>query len=1097
MNEKLIISPKRKITPTIYAYTTPTNTDKIGWVKIGYTDRDADIRIKEQTHTAGIQPKKLWNYEARFNGGGYFVDYDFHTFLKKNGIRREKGTEWFYFNGNTERAKELYREFIFKDYSSLQLGKEVEYRLRKEQEAAVDKTLAYAKNNKGGEFLWNAKPRFGKTLTAYDLVRKLDVKNVLIVTNRPAIADSWYEDFEKFIAWQTNYKFVSESDSLKDKPVMTRNEYIDFLCEKEDASQIAFLSLQDMKGSKYFGGIYDKLQWVTAVPWDLLIIDEAHEGVDTLKTDVAFEQIKRSFTLHLSGTPFKAIAKGSFSDKQIFNWSYEDEQEAKVNWNQEENNPYNLLPRLNLFTYQMSKMITDEINTGAQLEGEDIDYSFDLNEFFSTKENGKFEYETDIKKWLDTLTHNKKYPFSTPELRKELKHTFWLLNRVSSAQALAEILKKHPVFESYKIILAAGNGKTEEDIDANENSLQRVRNEIKLNDKTITLSVGQLTTGVTIPEWTAVMMLSNIKSPALYMQAAFRAQNPHVWTSSVDGKENRFQKDNAYVFDFAPERTLIIFDEFANNLSIQTTSGGGTSLDRETNIKRLLNFFPVIGEDKDGEMVELDASQVLTIPKFIKASEVVKRGFMSNLLFANISGIFQAPQVALDILGKLKHESQGRVNQRNSEINTKDIQVDENEEVLVEEDIIVNQTDAIFGDKLYAYENLVKSDESQDIDKSSSNQVAKNIGKQVLESMTSDLQKVKNEYNITIAGSKRIEQKIQDEVVKTVNKLRTDFIIQKSQAEKVFEETIHSAETEQQREKIKSEYDSTTKETFETYNSNIDNKISETVQDIQKQIIHEQERKIKNKEKNSIEEDVRSRLRGFARTIPSFIMAYGDEKLSLENFDVYTPEEVFIEVTGITLDQFKFLRDGGEYQDGGETLYFMGKLFDEIVFNESVQEFLRKKNELSNYFEVNEEDIFDYIPSQKTNQIFTPKNVVNLMVDKLEEENPGIYDNSSKTFIDLYMKSGLYITEIVKRIYNSPSVKKEFPDEGKRIKHILENQVYGFAPSEIIFNIATNFIFGNSNEDIERSNFIKEDTTPYTKNGELQKLIDSNFKKTL
>ncbi len=222
-------------------------------------------------------------------------------------------------------------------------------------------------------------------------------------------------------------------------------------------------------------------------------------------------------------------------------------------------------------------------------------------------------------------------------------------------------------------------------------------------------------------------------------------------------------------------------------------------------------------------------------------------------------------------------------------------------------------------------------------------------------------------------------------------------------------------------------------------------------------------------------------------------MAYGDHELTLANFDEYTPDDVFIEVTGISTDQFRFLRDGGEYEENGQTHHFSGKLFDEVVFNESVQEFLKKRDELSNYFEENDEDIFDYIPPQKTNQIYTPKWVVKMMVNDLEKENPGIYDDSNKTFADLYMKSGLYITEIVKKLYNSPVIQKEYPEDKERIKHILEHQVYGFAPTEIIYKIATNFIFGNLDESISRKNFICEDTTPYAKKGILQDLINTSF----
>ncbi|MDR2833362.1 MAG: DEAD/DEAH box helicase family protein, partial [Streptococcaceae bacterium] len=391
--DNLTISTKQKTTPTIYAYTTPTNTAKKGWIKIGYTNRNADVRIKEQTHTVGIEAKKLWSYEARFSGGGYFDDHAFHSFLAKHGIKRQVNTEWFFFNNHPEEAKNLFKEFIFKDYSSAQKGLKIPYKLRKEQEEAVEQTFQYAQNNPNGEFLWNAKPRFGKTLSTYDLLRKMDAVNVLIVTNRPAIANSWFDDFEKFIAWQTDFKFVSESDSLKDREPLTRNQFVDYVQSAPgDVRQLAFLSLQDLKGSMYFrgdGGGFDKLKWVADTNWDVLIIDEAHEGIDTFKTDVAFDQLKRNFTLHLSGTPFKALAKGEFSQEQIYNWSYEDEQFAKENYQGEENNPYENLPRLNMFTYQMSKMITEQVNQGKKLNDEtNVDFAFDLNEFFATKENG-------------------------------------------------------------------------------------------------------------------------------------------------------------------------------------------------------------------------------------------------------------------------------------------------------------------------------------------------------------------------------------------------------------------------------------------------------------------------------------------------------------------------------------------------------------------------------------------------------------------------------------------------------------------------------------------------------------------------------------
>lgn len=1095
MDANNLVRIKKEVKPSIYAYIIPDYPKRLGWVKVGYTDREVALRIAEQTRTAGVDTTTLWSHIARFNSGEYFNDHMLHSYISKHNIPRDGRNEWFNFGvGNEMQSEKLFMDFTFRKYDEIQQGLEHSYVLRKEQQAAVDMTANYASHNIGGKFLWNAKPRFGKTLAAYDLSRKMKAKNVLVVTNRPAIANSWFDDFNKFIAWQTDYTFVSESNSIDSKEPLSRLEYLEHLENHPEARQIAFVSLQDLKGSKFFGGTHDKLYWVAQERWDLLVIDEAHEGVDTFKTDVAFEEIIRKFTLHLSGTPFKAIAKGTFSNKQIFNWSYEDEQEAKVNWDYkaEENNPYSTLPRLNMLTYQMSHAITKEVKKGANLDGADVDYAFNLNEFFATNDNGKFEHEDAVLKWLDSLTKNEKYPFSTEKLRNELKHTFWILNRVASAKAMAALLKNHSVFSEYEIILAAGDGKIN-DTSENEISYKRVTDAIKKFDKTITLSVGQLTTGVTIPEWSAVLMLSNMQSASLYMQAAFRSQNPYQWEELVDGQSIVYQKQNAYVFDFAPERTLIIFDEFANNLNTTTSGGGGTSDDRSENIKRLLNFFPVIGEDDNGTMKELDFNDVLTIPRTLKATEVVKRGFMSNLLFANISGIFSAPQVALDILDNLEPEQQGKLKPSSSNVSVENVQVNEEGEVYVAEEYVINKVDHLFGPAVYGIDSLVSEAISNDDDARPSNRLAKEISKTVVSDLSNHINDFKENYNITNAGAKSVTNKFEKEVENTVSQAVSELNIQVSHLEKEHEIEYKKAKTVKEKElsdeKLKTSISEATKAFTEELKDEVRNKIEE----IKREVVVEQEKRQETKKKTAVEDDVRSRLRGFARTIPSFIMAYGDEKLTLNNFETYVPSEVFKEVTGITIDQFIFLRDGGYYTENDEQKFFRGQLFDEMVFNQSVKEFINKKNELANYFEDLSEDIFDYIPPQKTNQIFTPKNIVKKMVQTLEDENSDIYDQSEKTFIDIYMKSGLYITEIVKRLFNSEKLKSEFPDEKIRIKHILENQVYGFAPSEIIYRIAINFIFGNLDDDISRKNFVQADTTPYANDGNLQDLINKSF----
>ena len=284
---------------------------------------------EKQTHTAAfkLNAEKQWSASAFFsNTQRDFNDKIFHKFLTRKGIenRTELGSEWFYFNGTPEKSKELFDEFQTKGFTALQSDEgKVPYNLRTEQELAIISAKDYFENNDNGEFLWNAKPRFGKTLAAYDLAKKINATKVLIVTNRPAIANSWFDDYEQFV---DGYYFISETSSLVDRPTISRSQY---LSSGSDKPQITFLSLQDLKGSKYFGGNKEKLQWIADLEWDLLVIDEAHEGIDTSRTDAAFNIIDRKHTLHLSGTPFKQLANNKFPSEAIFNWTYLDEQRIK------------------------------------------------------------------------------------------------------------------------------------------------------------------------------------------------------------------------------------------------------------------------------------------------------------------------------------------------------------------------------------------------------------------------------------------------------------------------------------------------------------------------------------------------------------------------------------------------------------------------------------------------------------------------------------------------------------------------------------------------------------------------------------------------
>lgn len=1111
------IQTATKVTPQCYAYTTPGVPAHDGWTKIGFTERDVETRIKEQTHTVGITPRIWWYMRAAFmtDPYGMFTDKDFHTYLKKLGIPREAGTEWFQIDPNIARGHFIDFTQNHGVVSEKDADAAIPYKLRDEQADAVHKTIEYFCNRENAEFLWNAKPRFGKTLSAYDLCMKLDAKNILIVTNRPAIANSWYQDYETFFGPQSGYLFVSNVDGIKNKKfVYSREEYLAKL-DESDKGCIEFVSLQNLKGSIYFGGRHEKLSEISAdkgLTWDILIVDEAHEGVDTYKTNTAFNHIKRKWTLHLSGTPFKALANDKFPERAIYNWTYADEQKKKRNWDvsREIENPYANLPQLSLFTYQMSDIVRDRVGRGIELAEDDIEeYAFDLNEFFKTNESGKFVHDAEVDKFLDALTRQEKFPFSTPELRDELKHTFWILNRVASAKALAKKLKLHPIFKDYEVILAAGDGRLDDD-EENEKSFDKVTKAIAEHDKTITLSVGQLTTGVTIPEWTAVLMLSNMASPALYMQAAFRAQNPCLFAGS-DG--NTYRKQNAYVFDFDPARTLTIFEQFANDLIPETSGDKGDFDSRKRHVRELLNFFPVYGEDEEGSMIELDAEKVLTIPRHIHAREVVERGFMSNFLFSNISGIFGAPKEIIDIINNMQALEEPKVLAPAAvdETTANSLNLNEKGEVEIPREKIIGTASDLFGDKVYAdvedqlnvaVEEIQKNLEmTSNPKKDELKELRERFAKPITDTL---MNSAKEQYGKDLRKStqNQLERKIQETTHTVVEREYGDYTIRDNQLIKECDNKIREAQqsgaTMEEITKIDEEYTARRLQSYRNMVDNINKKLhsDETVKKAAEKIVETVENEKLNAEKDSIEGNVRDHLRGFSRTIPAFLMAYGDESTTLANFDALVPEDVFWEVTvnpqngqGVTLDQFRMLRDGGDYlTESGETKHFDGHLFDEVVFNDAVQEFMKKRAELANYFEVDKKgDIFDFIPPQRTNQIFTPKKVVKDMVDRLEQENPGCFDDPDATFADLYMKSGMYITEIVTRLYQSKRIQKLYPNNIERLNHIFAKQVYGCAPTEIIYRICLRYILGFSDEiHIEKNNIRLCDTLEYAKNGTME-----------
>ena len=1104
----------QRVVPMIYAYNTPGIPYHEGWTKVGYTEKQSvQQRIQQQTHTAGIRWTLAWKDNAMFKDGSgeYFTDHDFHDYLEAEQVPREPGTEWFHADGG--RLLNYFNDFASRTMASF--DERCSYELRKEQQDAVRVTTEYFRNG-GTEFLWNAKPRFGKTLTSYDLIRQMGFSKVLIVTNRPSIANSWADDFHKFIGWRGELAFVSDTDALKGrKGVLGREEYMKIILHAKEGrslGMVAFESLQGLKGSAYFGGEYDKLAWMAkeytdltgkkqkGMEFDLLIVDEAQEGVDTMRTDRAFRNISRKYTLYLSGTPFKALASERFLAGQIFNWSYANEQEAKESWDKDGYNPYEPLPRLAMYTYQLSNMVYEQAQRGIDLSGEDdsVDYAFDLNEFFSTNERGTFIHEQEIEKFLHALSSNEKYPYSTPRLRDELPHTLWLLNRVASAKALAKLLKKDPVFCAYEIVLAAGDGRLDEE-ETDEEAFDRVKNAIASHDKTITLSVGQLTVGVTIPEWSGVLMLCSLQSPSSYMQAAFRAQNPCIVTRNGQ----RFRKETAYVFDFDPARTLIIFDEFANNLSLDTVDGRGTGDARRDHIQRLLNFFPVLGEDDQGHMVELDAAQVLSIPRRLKSQEVVRRGFMSNFLFQNIGNVFGAPGIVKEIVEKLTpaRDDPKKRDQDNLQ-RIAEVSVDESGEINIPNEVIIGKAQGLFGKKYYEDVNEEFESRLSNLAESSSftavEQSIKKLADQVKEKVRQEVvAPVAKAYEVKKGVQNRMERQAEQEIDRKLGQLQGDYAQQANIAKIQFDRKWQTAKTESEAVEAEKEYKSSMDDALRALTDAAQTVVRDTVREKPAELVEYMERHMAEEEKKSIEDSIRAHLRGFARTIPSFIMAYGDGNLTLRNFDEYTEADVFEEVTGITEADFCFLRDGGEYTnpETGKREYFSGHLFDETVFDDSIKEFWEKKQELADYFdETHTEDIFDYIPPQKTNQIFTPRWVVEKMVDELEENNPGCFDDPTKTFADLYMKSGLYITEIVKRLFCSAKMKARFSDDDSRIRHILRHQVYGMAPTRIIYLIATNYILGFDDQlKSETTNFVQADAAKAAKENTLEQLVEEYF----
>lgn len=587
-----------------------------------YLRKYASKRINQYMTTAGVPYELHWAQLAVDNKKRFFRDYDVHQVLKRSGINAvsmgtdENGTATEWFKVSVEDAKKAINAVKEGRYCidiTTDIPQEDMIHFRPEQLRAIKQTKDIFK--KKNEMLWNAKMRFGKTLSALKVVAEGEFKKVLIMTHRPVVSDGWFEDFGKIFK-DGEYKFGSSDKGERiENFVSTQKPFV------------YFASIQDLRGSKWAGGNYDKNLEFLKIPWDLIIIDEAHEGNETKLAHNVKDKLKHKDTkiLELSGTPFNLLDK--YDEDNVFTWDYTMEQEAKYNWDKEhpnEPNPYASLPKVSMYTFDIAKSFNYVDETKA----------FNFKEFFRSVD-GELVHKDDVIKFLDQITtedSRTNYPYSTENYRSHLRHTLWLLPGVAEVNALEKVLNQHPVFKDYSIVNVVRRGDSEL---ATDKDLEMVRGAIGDNPaktKTITLTVRKLTTGVNVPEWTGVFFLNNTESPTTYLQAAFRAQTPF-------SHEEMGIKQNCYVFDFAPDRALKIMTE---SIGLTSKKGKINTTEQKEKMAKMLNFFPIIGQSGN-MMVEFSVDRMLTQLKKAFAEKAVRSGFEDNSLYNdNLLGLGEA-----------------------------------------------------------------------------------------------------------------------------------------------------------------------------------------------------------------------------------------------------------------------------------------------------------------------------------------------------------------------------------------------------------------------------------------------------------------------
>ena len=583
-------------------------------------NESAKKRINQYTQTAGIAYDLLYTELTIYNskhGLCSFNDKEVHSVLERSGIKKKifdtenKANEWFITNLETVKqaisAVKAGRESL----SSAEISQDRNpIVFRPEQREAIEKTKKQFK--KGNQMLWNAKMRFGKTLSALQVVKDMDFSRTLILTHRPVVDSGWFEDFGKIFYDSRDFAYGSKNNGDSHTSLETR-------AKQGQCKYVYFASMQDLRGSELVGGNFDKNNEVFATAWDCIIVDEAHEGTQTELGKAVMQELTKDKTkiLRLSGTPFNLL--DDFKEDEIYTWDYVMEQRAKASWDElhfGDPNPYASLPTMNIYTYDLGRLLNEFV---------DEDVAFNFREFFRVNDSGTFVHDKDVSAFLNLITKEDKescYPFANEEYRNIFRHTLWMLPGVKEARAMSAMLQTHPVFQHFKVVNVAGDGDEDEE---SKDALVAVEEAIGKDPdatRTITLSCGRLTTGVSVKAWTAVFMLSGSYNTAAssYMQTIFRVQTP----ATINGRV----KEQCYVFDFAPDRTLKVIAETAK---ISSKAGKTSGNDRKI-MGEFLNFCPIISIE-GSKMNQFDVPKMLEQLKKVYVERVVRNGFEDKSLY--------------------------------------------------------------------------------------------------------------------------------------------------------------------------------------------------------------------------------------------------------------------------------------------------------------------------------------------------------------------------------------------------------------------------------------------------------------------------------